>query len=143
MQTDLIPSILSINETHLKGKGYNPNSLWLTINLASDYGSDRCYQVYLSYYYPEKLRIAAKYDSSVSKWFYSDTAADALEKLSEYVDGLPPEAELYADFFMQQVAATIEFGKEAGIPVDFINPLQDMMTRLSENAITHQPAAPF
>jgi len=58
----------------------------------------------------------------------------------DWVNDLPsPEEKLRADA-VKAVANAIEACNRADMPLDFINPLTEMMTRLSENAITKVPA---
>lgn len=67
-----------------------------------------------------------------------DTFSEAIIDAWRIVNAiLSPEDHARAKF-TQAVGAAIEAGNEAGIDLEFINPLKDMMTRLSENAITYK-----
>lgn len=70
-------------------------------------------------------------------------ALDGFEALitdsEDYINGLKSVAEIQKDEFIAAVGRLIDQGKEIGIEVDFLNPLTDMMTKLSSNIITHQP----
>jgi hypothetical protein len=40
---------------------------------------------------------------------------------------------------MGKLGTLIDFARDDGIKVDYLNPLVETMKRLSENVITHQP----
>lgn len=67
-----------------------------------------------------------------------DTFAEAITDAWRIVNAIPSPEDHARAKFTQAVGAAIEAGKEAGIELDFINPLKDMMVRLSENAITYK-----
>lgn len=66
------------------------------------------------------------------------TFAEAIESAWSIVNAIPSQEEHARAKFTQAVGAAIEAGKDAGIDMEFINPLKEMMTRLSENAITYK-----
>jgi len=62
---------------------------------------------------------------------------DALfEKVETFIKSLPPIAEKRKQEFIAKLGSLLEMGREIGIEVDFINPLTDMMKKLSSNIIT-------
>lgn len=67
------------------------------------------------------------------------TALGAIDNWIEAIDERPDPAEMKRQEFMNDLAALIEKGNEAGVDIDFINPLSETMKRLSENALTYQP----
>lgn len=67
-----------------------------------------------------------------------DTFAEAIDAAWSVINAIPSQEEHARAKFTQAVGAAIEAGNEAGIDLDFINPLKEMMTSLSENAITYK-----
>jgi len=65
----------------------------------------------------------------------------ALDAADEWIASLPSREEAERDEFLTMVAAAVDFGRARGFDAEMINPLTDMMRRISENAITYQPAA--
>ena len=65
-----------------------------------------------------------------------DTAGEAIAKAWKIIHALPSAEAAARDRFAKAVGAAIEAGKDAGIDLEHINPLKEMMVRLSENAIT-------
>lgn len=66
--------------------------------------------------------------------------AEALENAKEILQSIPPKAERDRAEFTRLLANAIDKGRTIGIEVDFLNPLTETMKRLSENALTYQPA---
>lgn len=64
-----------------------------------------------------------------------DTFAEAITDAWRIVNAIPSPEDHARAKFTQAVGAAIEAGKEAGIDLEYINPLKEMMVRLSENAI--------
>lgn len=75
------------------------------------------------------------------KFFYGDTPDDAFTMASAYVDELPTADEVRMRQFMGALANVIDLGKTNGVEVEFLNPLQATMKKLSENILTDQRAA--
>lgn len=67
-----------------------------------------------------------------------DTFSEAIDAAWSIVNTIPSQEEHARAQFTQAVGAAIEAGNEAGIDLEYINPLKEMMTRLSENAITYK-----
>lgn len=65
---------------------------------------------------------------------------EAIQSAFDLVNGLPSPEEAKRQQFMSSLAKVIDLGRENGIEVDFLNPLTETMKRLSENALTYQPA---
>lgn len=66
-----------------------------------------------------------------------DTFEEAIDDAWRIVNAIPTPEDHARAKFTQAVGAAIEAGKEAGIDLEYINPLKEMMNRLSENAITY------
>lgn len=65
----------------------------------------------------------------------------ALDATDEWIAALPSKEEAERDEFLQMIANAVDFGRARGFDAEMINPLTDMMRRISSNAITYQPAA--
>lgn len=95
-------------------------------------------QIYLSW----KKRPLDRYDQDNHEYKLFDAKdgpGDALTDADEFIRAMPDKAERDRQLFMEQLGETIETGKRIGIEDGFVNPLLDMMKKLSESAITHQP----
>lgn len=68
-----------------------------------------------------------------------DDFADAMAQASDYIAKLPAPEVAKLHSFMGQLGRLIDVGKNAGINLDYLNPLLDTMKRLSENVITYRP----
>lgn len=64
------------------------------------------------------------------------TAGEAIASAWKIIHALPTAEDAARARFTKAVGAAIEAGKDAGIDLEYINPLREMMVRLSENAIT-------
>ncbi|OJF97607.1 hypothetical protein [Pararhizobium antarcticum] len=69
------------------------------------------------------------------------TIAVAFESARDCVDNLPSPEKARMQRFMKSLAGTIETGRECGIEVEFLTPLQETMKTLSNNILTDQRAA--
>jgi primosomal protein N' len=58
-----------------------------------------------------------------------------------FIEKLPSPEEKRMKNFMKAVATAIEVGRASDIDVEFLNPLQGMMKKLSDNIITDQRAS--
>lgn len=70
-----------------------------------------------------------------------DDMIEALHNAKEILEAIPPKAEREKAEFTRLLANVIDKGRSIGIEVDYLNPLTETMKRLSENALTYQPAA--
>jgi hypothetical protein len=84
--------------------------------------------------------VAYSVGSSREYQFIHIEALDGFEALmqdtEDYINGLKSVDEITKDNFIASLGRLIDQGKEIGIEVDFLNPLTDMMTKLSSNIIT-------
>ena len=69
-----------------------------------------------------------------------ETVAEALENAKEILEAIPPKADRDKAEFARLLANAIDKGRAIGVEVEFLNPLTEAMKRLSENALTYQPA---
>ena len=88
---------------------------------------------------------ASGYKSIVGK---KENIHEAFELASAELSAIPPKADRDRAEFTRLLAQVIDKGNDIGIEVDMLNPLQAMMQKLSENAITYQvrpvtPPAPY
>lgn len=69
-----------------------------------------------------------------------ETVAEALENAKEILEAIPLKADRDKAEFARLLANAIDKGRAIGVEVEFLNPLTETMKRLSENALTFQPA---
>lgn len=85
--------------------------------------------------------VAYRSGSDVKYQFIHIEADDGFESLiadtEDYINGLKSVAEIQKDTFIAAVGRLIDQGREIGVEVEFLNPLTDMMTKLSSNIITN------
>ena len=115
--------------TAMMGRGLvKPNAtLWLDANTEP--------RIHVSW----KMKDIAGYDARNDKFqsFCNKNGLDqSILDARSFIEAMPPKAERDRQMFMEQLSETIEIGKRIGIEDGFVNPLLDMMKKLSENAIT-------
>lgn len=71
-------------------------------------------------------------DDPVNFGTWLDTA---MTEALAWIAQIPSQAEREHNAFIRQVGRLIDSGRDIGIDVAFLNPLTDMMTRLSENIL--------
>jgi len=83
--------------------------------------------------------IAYKAGGSSEYQFIHVEALDGFESLisdtEDYINGLKSVAEIRKDAFVASVGRLIDQGRDIGIEVEFLNPLVDMMGKLSHNIL--------
>jgi len=84
----------------------------------------------------KKTSYGSKYE-----WFKGDSVDDILANLQVWIATLPSAEETNRKEFLTALSDVIELGRQNGIEVDFINPLQETMKRLSENALVDMRVA--
>jgi len=72
--------------------------------------------------------------------FTGDGVGEAFELAEAFVANRPTPEQARLNEFMASLGKVIDFGKTAGIEVEFLNPLVRTMKKLSENIITHEAA---
>lgn len=65
---------------------------------------------------------------------------DALALAESWLENLPTVEQQKRNAFLKKLAECVEIGRQNGIEVELINPLQKMMETLSEGCVTFQPA---
>ena len=73
--------------------------------------------------------------------FIGDNLADVAAKAIAFIKELPTAEQAKLHHFMGNLGKLIDASKDAGIALDYLNPLVDTMKRLSENVITYKPGA--
>ncbi len=74
------------------------------------------------------------------EWFYGKTPVEALDAMALWVRDQPSTAERDMKTYLCLVAKAVEFGKSKGFETAVVNPLEEVMKRLSANVITDQSA---
>jgi len=69
-------------------------------------------------------------DDEIDTWL-----DNAMTEALTWIGQIPTQAEREHNAFVRQVGRLIDSGRDIGIDVAFLNPLTDMMTRLSENIL--------
>lgn len=97
---------------------------------------------WIGYELSGELEVRSDAHTSGKTHFIHLSYEDGFEKLftqaEAYIANLPSIEDANRDAFIAAVGRLIDQGKEIGIEVDFLNPLTDMMTKLSSNIITKQ-----
>jgi len=75
-------------------------------------------------------------------FLYAATPAELLYAAQVWVDKIQPLAERQRAQYRKAVAAAIDLGNKFGIEDAAINPLKEVMEKLSKNALEHHPAMP-
>ncbi|MBB3411260.1 hypothetical protein FHT87_005213 [Rhizobium sp. BK316] len=75
------------------------------------------------------------------KFIRAGSIIACLDEADKFVSDMPSADETRMKQFMGALANVIELGKDNGMDVAFINPLQATMKKLSENILTDQRAA--
>lgn len=110
-----------------------------TALLAKGYAKPHCH--FSVRFLSEVACIAVKYlvteDMKEEKSYFvrGETFAGCMERARELIAGLPNPNEERRKAFMRKVAGLLEAAKEIGMEVDFVNPLETMMKKLSENVL--------
>jgi hypothetical protein len=71
------------------------------------------------------------------KWFSgsADEAVDILDNASAFIENLETPESLQKKQFIKSLGQLIDIGREIGIEVEHINPLTNMMEKLSTNIL--------
>lgn len=69
---------------------------------------------------------------------YEDGFGFLFTQVETYIANLPSITDARRDAFIAAVGKLIDQGRDIGIEVDFLNPLTDMMTKLSSNILTKE-----
>jgi hypothetical protein len=72
--------------------------------------------------------------------FRADSVAEVTEAMRFFIASMPEAKIARLHDFMKHLGSVIDTGRSLGIDIEYINPLTETMKRLSENALTRQPA---
>ena len=116
-------------ENAINSKGYVSVRVHLTVNWLYEDSTVVCVQhrtVCYSTEHKEYIRcdIAEGWDA-------------VFVKVEKYIEGLKSVEDKKREEFVAAVGRLIDQGRDIGIEVDFLNPLTQMMEKLSSNIITH------
>lgn len=78
---------------------------------------------------------SGKYDDHLSEYIPSDTALEALAAAEK--ETIPDATEKVKQDFVKSLGKLIDKGREIGVDVEFINPLEASMRKLSENILEY------
>ena len=78
---------------------------------------------------------SGEYDNNFSEYISGDTPEDVFQQAE--VQPIPDIEERLKQDFVKSLGKLIDKGREIGIDVDFINPLEASMRKLSENILEH------
>lgn len=99
------------------------------------------FRVYLRWDDPAKIASGYSYNDNLYHFIKNEDAEKAFEEADAFVAALPSAEEAKLKQFMGALGAVIDLGKDNGVEVEFLNPLQKTMKKLSDNILTDQRAA--
>lgn len=109
-----------------------------TPHVQAEFRSNRDTQIYVKW----KSGIGRSASLGDDKYkFFNGDMAECLEKAAAFIAKMPTPEQAKLQDFMAAVGEVIDLGRKHDIAVEFLNPLTDMMKRLSENALTDKRAA--
>lgn len=83
--------------------------------------------------------------NTINKFFHSDAETgfeELFAQLDAFVSDMPSIHDTKRNEFIAAVGHLIEQGRQIDIDVEFLNPLTDMMKKMSTNIITHDTSTP-
>lgn len=94
---------------------------------------------WISYDFSINVETRTDADARARDNFFHGVAADGFnavfQKAEAHIDSLQSIQDAKRDAFIAAVGKLIDQGRDIGIEVDFLNPLTDMMTKLSSNIL--------
>lgn len=99
------------------------------------------FRVYLRWQDPTKIASRTSYSDGLYEFIRDADAEKAFDEADAFVAAMPSADETKLKQFMGALGAVIDLGKDSGIEVEFLNPLQKTMKKLSDNILTDQRAA--
>lgn len=96
------------------------------------------YELYLKW---KDVTKADLYDNGAYEFIKGKGLADIFSKAEAFIAALPSADEARMKKFMGALANVIDLGRSNGVEIEFLNPLQATMKKLSENILTDQRAA--
>lgn len=73
------------------------------------------------------------------EWHFGDSPEEILDKAETFIRQMPTKDERQRADYRKAVAAAIDLGHKFGIEDAAINPLREVMEKLSKNALEHHP----
>ena len=74
------------------------------------------------------------------EWFYGHEPESTIEAARQWLLDHPTPEQQQLQSYMALVAKAVEFGKAKGFDTAMVNPLEAVMKKLSENALTYRPS---
>ena len=74
------------------------------------------------------------------KWFNGHDPEATIESARQWLLDHPTPEQQQLQSYMALVAKAVEFGKAKGFATAMVNPLEAVMKKLSENALTYRPS---
>lgn len=99
------------------------------------------FRVYLRWDDPTNIASRSSYSDHLYEFFKGEDVEKAFDEADAFVAALPSAEETKLKQFMGALGAVIDLGKDNGVEVEFLNPLQKTMKKLSDNILTDQRAA--
>lgn len=113
-------------ETFLRGKGYYMPKVTVYVNWIG-YEMTICVETRTDAYASCKNHfVHGTYESGFEELF---------DKAQSYAESMKSIEDAKRDAFIAAVGKLIDQGREIGVEVDFLNPLTEMMTKLSSNIL--------
>lgn len=117
-------------EDAINGKGYVSTRVYLTINWLYENSTVVCIQHRTGGFSTEH--------SEYIRCNIEDGWDAVFGKVVKYIEGLKSVEDMKREEFITAVGRLIDQGRDVGIEVDFLNPLTQMMEKLSSNIITKE-----
>lgn len=83
---------------------------------------------------------ATQHGQQTTEFCGADTAEGAIEQARKFINDLPSVEDKKREEFTRALGNLIDQGREVGVEVDFMNPLEAMMKKLSTNALENKNA---
>lgn len=74
------------------------------------------------------------------EWVFGKTPEETLDRAGTFIRALKSKDERQREEYARAVAAAIDLGRKFGIEDAAINPLREVMEKLSKNVLEHHPA---
>jgi hypothetical protein len=95
-------------------------------------------RIYLKWADPTKVASRSIYSDGLFKFIKNEDPESAFDEADAFIAELPSAEEAKLRQFMGALGAVIDLGKDNGVEVEFLNPLQKTMKKLSDNILTDQ-----
>lgn len=125
-----IAEMCLVYETLMAGKDYPESRIDVKIGTGTKLWQATIW--YLNRHDPDLLR------TKKIHFLYKDTYKELVEAIYTFADELPSGQSFLEDSMRKHVAAAIELGEKVNIPTGELNPLRQLMEKLSSNILTKQ-----